>query len=817
MKRIQKILIGSLFALAFVAFAPYASAASSFDPITNDCTHTTQIGNHTTQEGVNVSGYNNACWATSVSAAPGQTVNVRIYYHNTGTTTANSTIVKLNQPFGTSGSFSFTGSVSSVSGGYKSDSASVNLTQAQTLTFGSVKFYPDQTQTGTTLSNGANIFTSAGLNIGNIEPGWAHQGAIVVSFIVGSTPTTIYACNDAIDNDGDGLNNFPSDPGCTSATDNDEYNAPQTFCTATLFASPNSVSYGGTTTLTWSTSGATSVSITGGPVQSYNSTATSGSVATLPIYSTTTYTLVANCNGTSQPATVTVSVGSQQTCSIDSFEADDDSIAEGDTTELSWNTTGGTSISLSGDTDGSIDSNDFDGSIDTDELDNDETYTLTLYCANGQTDTDTVEVEIDEDDSCTVDDFYASPSSVTSGGFTTLHYKTTDADDVSVFGGFYNKTNLSDDGSVSIGPIYASTTFTIEASCNGDSDTDTTFVSVNIPQLPVIPVAQLSVLTTAATSITQSSARLNGLVVTTGGASVTGYFEYGTTQNLGQRTADQIVGAVNSTNFWNSIATTGNTTYYYRAVGTNAYGAVARGDIVSFTTPATVTNTQQVVYVNTSSGTGNGSPLIALTIEDRFNTFTSFGNGTATLTANPIVSMATPGDTIDYVVTYKNVSGRNLYNTIVTVVFPKNLIFLQASAGGYSERDRTLSLPVGTLTPNQEGTIFIQAKLSVIAKAGETLVTTATAVFTTSQAVNAPQNDAIAYALLQVSRNGFLAGLALFGGDFFPNTLIGWIILLLIIALLIALARRLYRRTMPPMIHTRTTYNPPSGTPMGHA
>jgi hypothetical protein len=32
-------------------------------------------------------------------------------------------------------------------------------------------------------------------------------------------------CNDTIDNDGDGLNNFPNDPGCSSATDNDETNA----------------------------------------------------------------------------------------------------------------------------------------------------------------------------------------------------------------------------------------------------------------------------------------------------------------------------------------------------------------------------------------------------------------------------------------------------------------------------------------------------------------------------------------------------------------------------------------------------------------
>jgi len=33
-----------------------------------------------------------------------------------------------------------------------------------------------------------------------------------------------FACSDTIDNDGDGYTDYPSDPGCTSLTDTDEYN-----------------------------------------------------------------------------------------------------------------------------------------------------------------------------------------------------------------------------------------------------------------------------------------------------------------------------------------------------------------------------------------------------------------------------------------------------------------------------------------------------------------------------------------------------------------------------------------------------------------
>lgn len=40
-------------------------------------------------------------------------------------------------------------------------------------------------------------------------------------------PPPTYACSDGRDNDGDGLTDFPNDPGCANSVDNDEYNIPQ--------------------------------------------------------------------------------------------------------------------------------------------------------------------------------------------------------------------------------------------------------------------------------------------------------------------------------------------------------------------------------------------------------------------------------------------------------------------------------------------------------------------------------------------------------------------------------------------------------------
>jgi hypothetical protein len=42
------------------------------------------------------------------------------------------------------------------------------------------------------------------------------------------------ACSDTIDNDGDGLTDYPADPGCVSAQDTDEFNAPPPGTTLTL-------------------------------------------------------------------------------------------------------------------------------------------------------------------------------------------------------------------------------------------------------------------------------------------------------------------------------------------------------------------------------------------------------------------------------------------------------------------------------------------------------------------------------------------------------------------------------------------------------
>lgn len=85
-------------------------------------------------------------------------------------------------------------------------------------------------------------------------------GRINAAAAVGGGAPPPAACADGVDNDGDGLIDYPNDPGCSSSSDTDETNTPPPGCSGgpanNCFASPTSVAAGGQT-ITQSTTGAT--------------------------------------------------------------------------------------------------------------------------------------------------------------------------------------------------------------------------------------------------------------------------------------------------------------------------------------------------------------------------------------------------------------------------------------------------------------------------------------------------------------------------------------------------------------------------------
>lgn len=110
----------------------------------------------------------------------------------------------------------------------------------------------------------------------------------------------------------------------------------------TLSANPSSVQYGGSSTLTWNSTNATSANLT-----SVGSVATNGSHSVLNIYGTTMYTLNVSGPGGSADCQTTVytsPIPSTPSCTIN---ANPTSVQQGGTSYLSWSSTNATSANLS--------------------------------------------------------------------------------------------------------------------------------------------------------------------------------------------------------------------------------------------------------------------------------------------------------------------------------------------------------------------------------------------------------------------------------------------------------------------------------------
>lgn len=275
--------------------------------------------------------------------------------------------------------------------------------------------------------------------------------------------------------------------------------------------------------------------------------------------------------------------------------------------------------------------------------------------------------------------------------------------------------------------------------------------------------------TTSPNSITQSSARLNGVVANNDAGDLTGWFEWGATMSLVNKTPEIFLGSTDSVNYFNTIiGLSANTTYYFRAVAEDEDGSLNYGEILSFRTlGASVVPQPPVVIV---SGTGTGSPFVMLEITADDET-------------------AYVGEPVDFTVTYKNISGKVLENTVLEISLPDEIDFIDTTEGEYSISDHSIIVEIGDLEINEEDEFFIDGEITRKAIPRDLLVTDAVMAFENPS--NGATEDATAYALITVRDRSNLVGLALFGAGFWPDTLIEWLLLIAIIFGLVYLARRL--------------------------
>jgi len=217
-------------------------------------------------------------------------------------------------------------------------------------------------------------------------------------------------------------------------------------------SNPAAINAGQSSTLTWVVENATSVSIspTVGNVDAH-----SGSAPVSPT-ATTTYTLTATGPGGTVTATTTVQVGTLVgNPQIIRFEANPVSIAPGQSSTLSWTTTGATSVTISP-TVGSVTLN---GSTQVTPQQT-TTYTLTATSQDGRTVSAPVTVVVAPERVPQILTFVANPQTIDAGQSSQLCWQVSGATSIQIDPGVGSNLNANDCATVKPS---VTTTYTLTA------------------------------------------------------------------------------------------------------------------------------------------------------------------------------------------------------------------------------------------------------------------------------------------------------------------------------------------------------------------
>ncbi len=337
--------------------------------------------------------------------------------------------------------------------------------------------------------------------------------------------------------------------------------------------------------------------------------------------------------------------------------------------------------------------------------------------------------------------------------------------------------------SQAISGLMAGTTYYFQAEGYNSNDSDygsvNSFTTIaqdnnNSGQYP-------TAVTKFATNVGNTSATLNGQVINNYNLAVTAWFEYGTDLSvITNKTAVQSIGAGGTANFNARLTNlSANNIYYFRAVTENA-GGQSKGEILVFKTSKAS---------GSGSGTGSGSGS------------TSNPVSSSSSAAKPIVLQIETsseklliGESVDYIVTYKNEGDKAVTDLVVKVTLPKQVIFERSSDGAFSTADNTLTLSVSNLAAKETRTLFIQGRVANDAKDGDSALVVVSAKYTDPSTKKA--EEAITYIVGQIvsaQHGNQLVAAALFGSNsFLPNTLFEWLLLVLVIGGLVFFGRKWY-------------------------
>ncbi|MCX6008002.1 MAG: zinc ribbon domain-containing protein [Chloroflexi bacterium] len=254
-------------------------------------------------------------------------------------------------------------------------------------------------------------------------------------------------------------------------------------------ATPSAITAGQSSTLQWTVTGATSVSINPG-IGTVDSTGT----FSISPSDNTTYILTASSGGSTVTSTATISIVPTGTPIITSFNAVPGVITKGQSTELRWNVSGATSVSIDQGI-GTVDLR--SGTVEVSPATH-TTYILTATGTAGSS-TASVIVTVAPPSTLSINSFTSSPVTIRAGNQATLQWSVSGATSVTIDHGVGDSLPLQ--GTASVTPN-VETTYTLTAIGSSNTITASVTVSVIAAGTPVIALFTASSPITAGHSTT---------------------------------------------------------------------------------------------------------------------------------------------------------------------------------------------------------------------------------------------------------------------------------------------------------------------------